>query len=222
MVKELLKLIDFCFNGGNKNYIKINDWGNASWGKKTKNSVGFTKNSLKVAVKHLIENCYFTVGNTVLRQAIGIPMGIDRAPFWANLFLYAYEASYISELIDLDKVKARHFHSTKRFIDDLCALNDGGEFCRVYKNIYPNELELNSNTQVPMHHSLTSISPSKRGCLYTNYSINVTPFLFQSYVCLTSPVTSRRAFSIVQWWENSYALQGLHFYLKIFFQKLVI
>ena len=142
LVKELLKLIDFCFNGGNKNYIKINDWGKANWGKKTKNSVGFTKNSLKVAVKHLIENCYFTVGNTVLRQAIGIPMGIDPAPFWANLFLYAYEASYMSELIDLDKVKARHFHSTKRFIDDLCALNDGGEFGRVYKDIYPNELEL--------------------------------------------------------------------------------
>ena len=142
LVKELLKLIDFCFNGGNKKYIKINDWGKAYWGKKTKDSVGFTKNSLKVAVKHLIENCYFTVGNTVLRQAIGIPMGIDPAPFWANLFLYAYEVNYMSELIDLDKVKARHFHSTKRFIDDLCALNDGGEFGRVYKDIYPNELEL--------------------------------------------------------------------------------
>ena len=142
LVKELLKLIDFCFNGGNKKYIKISNWGNASWGKKTQNSVGFTKNSLKVAVKHLIENCFFTVGNAVLRQAIGIPMGIDPAPFWANLFLYAYETNYMSNLISLDKVKARHFHSTKRFIDDLCALNDGGEFGRVYKDIYPSELEL--------------------------------------------------------------------------------
>ena len=142
LVKELLKLIDFCFEGGKKKYIKINNWGKASWGKKTKDSVGFTKNSLKVAVKHLIENCFFTVGNTVLRQAIGIPMGIDPAPFWANLFLYAYEVNYMSELIALDKVKAHHFHSTKRFIDDLCALNDGGEFGRVYKDIDPSELEL--------------------------------------------------------------------------------
>ena len=69
-------------------------------------------------------------------------MGIDPAPFWANLFLYAYESNFISNLITADKVKARHFHSTKRFIDDLCALNDGGEFGRVYKDIYPNELEL--------------------------------------------------------------------------------
>ena len=142
LVKELLKLIDFCFDGGNKKFIKINSWGRAFWGKKTKDSIGFTKNSLKVAVKHLIENCYFTVGNTVLRQAIGIPMGIDPAPFWANLFLYAYEVNYMSDLIASDKVKARRFHSTNRFIDDLCALNDGGEFRRVHKDIYPSELEL--------------------------------------------------------------------------------
>ena len=81
LVKELHKLIDFCYDGGNKKYIKINKWGRASWGKKTKDSVGFTKIQLKVAVKHLIENCYFTVGNTVLRQAIGIPMEIDPALF---------------------------------------------------------------------------------------------------------------------------------------------
>ena len=142
LVKELLKLIDFCFNGGKKTYIKINKWGRAFWGKKTKDSIGFTKNQLKVAVKHLIENCYFSVGNTVLRQAIGIPMGIDPAPFWANLFLYAYEFNYMSDLIASDKVKARHFHSIKRFIDDLLALNDGGEFGRVHKDIYPSELEL--------------------------------------------------------------------------------
>ena len=142
LVKELLKLIDFCFEGGKKTYIKINNWGRAFWGKKTKDSIGFTKNQLKVAVKHLIENCYFTVGNTVLRQAIGIPMGIDPAPFWANLFLYAYEVNYMSDLIASDKVKARHFHSTRRFIDDLLALNDGGEFGRVHKDIYPSELEL--------------------------------------------------------------------------------
>jgi len=45
-------------------------------------------------------------------------------------------------LIDSDKVKARHFHSTKRFTDDLCALNDGDLFGKVYGDIYPEELEL--------------------------------------------------------------------------------
>ena len=142
LINELHRLIDFVFEGGDRNYIKISNWGKASWGKKSKGSTGYTRHSLKVAVKHLIQNCFFTVGNSVLRQAIGIPMGIDPAPFWANLFLYAYENRFMSDLITTDKVKARHFHSTKRFIDDLCALNDGGEFGRVYKDIYPNELDL--------------------------------------------------------------------------------
>ena len=46
-------------------------------------------------------------------------MGIDPAPFWLNLFLHTYENEYISELISNDKVKARHFHTTERLIDDL-------------------------------------------------------------------------------------------------------
>ena len=62
-----------------------------------------------MAVKHLIQNCYFSVGNIVLRQAIGIPMGIDPTPFWANLFLYQFEQRYMANLIDSDKVKACHF-----------------------------------------------------------------------------------------------------------------
>ena len=77
-----------------------------------------------------------------MRQVVGIPMGIDPAPFWANLFLYKYEHQYIKDLIKNDRIKAKHFHATFRFIDDLCAINDGAEFSRVFKEIYPDELEL--------------------------------------------------------------------------------
>ena len=69
------------------------------------------------------------VGNLLLRQKIGIPMGIDPAPFGVNLFLCTYENEDMSELISNDKVKACHFHATKRFIDDLGILNHGGEGC---------------------------------------------------------------------------------------------
>ena len=143
LIKELSEVIDFVFNAGSNQHIAISKYGKAYWTKsKPKTSVSFTRHSLKIAVKHLVQNCYFTVGNVVLRQAIGIPMGIDPAPFWANLFLYQFEQRYMSDLILTDKVKARHFHSTKRFIDDLCAINDGNLFGTVYKNIYPEELEL--------------------------------------------------------------------------------
>ena len=52
------------------------------------------------------------------------------------------EEEYMSSLIDSNKIKARHFHSTKCFIDDLSAINDGGEFERSVCEIYPKELEL--------------------------------------------------------------------------------
>ena len=48
----------------------------------------------------------------------------------------------MSERISNDEVKARHFHKTKRFVDDLVTLNDGGVFNDVYKDIYPLELQL--------------------------------------------------------------------------------
>ena len=66
------------------------------------------------------------VGNSLLRQKIGIPMGIDPALFWANLFVYTYGKKYMLELISNDKVKSHHFHATKHFIDDLGTLSDGG------------------------------------------------------------------------------------------------
>ena len=96
-------------------------------------------------MKHLIQNCYFTVGNSTMRQAIGIPMGINPAPFWANLYLYTNEEEFVSDLVKGEqesKIRARHFHSNRRFIDDLCAINDGGEFGRSHPEIYPHELEI--------------------------------------------------------------------------------
>ena len=96
----------------------------------------------KRAVSRLVTNCYFTVGNCVLRQSIGIPMGIDHAPFWGNLYLYFYEETYISNLIRIDRTKARKFNSTRRFINDLITINDDGEFGREYRNIYPAEVKL--------------------------------------------------------------------------------
>lgn len=143
LISQLSKVIDLVYKGGDKTYISVTESGSTFWTKKkSKHGVSFSKAGLKAAVSYLIENCYFTVGNLVFLQAIGIPMGIDPAPFWANLFLYTYEEQFVTNTIPTDPVKARHFHSTKRFIDDLCAINDGGEFGKVFKDIYPEELEL--------------------------------------------------------------------------------
>ena len=95
------------------------------------------------------------VGNSLLRQKIGIPIGIDPASFWANLSLYTYKNEYKSELILKDKNKARHFHATKHFVDDLGTLNDGSVFSDVYNGVYPPKLQLKveqSGTHVTFLH----------------------------------------------------------------------
>ena len=143
LIDHLSDIIAFVYKGGDKSFIKIGSNGKAYWARAKGKGIAFTKGSLKMAVAHLIENCFFRVGNRVMRQAVGIPMGIDPAPFWANLFLYSFEEQHVTSLIKNNlKGRAKCFHSTKRFIDDLCAINDGGEFGRAFRDIYPPELEL--------------------------------------------------------------------------------
>ena len=87
LVDKLNGIIDFAFKGGNAKVIRFNYYG-AYWSQTRNGKNFFTKNSLKLVVKHLIQNCYFQIGNLLLSQIIGIPMGIDPAPFWAITSFY--------------------------------------------------------------------------------------------------------------------------------------
>ena len=93
-------------------------------------------------MSYLMQNCFLTLGDHVYRQKIGIPMGSDPAPFMANLFLFHYESEYVKKIQKEDIFIARRFRHTFRFIDDLIAINDDGEFERCRGDIYPPELEL--------------------------------------------------------------------------------
>ena len=143
LLEVLCKLIDFCFNGGGLKYVTISKFG-ARWSKDpTDSNLCFDKQKMKDAVKFLLSNCFFTVGSKIFRQIIGIPMGSDPAPFFANLFLYFYEDKWMDSLKKSALIRARKLCYLFRFIDDLSVINDGGEFENNFKNIYPPELELN-------------------------------------------------------------------------------
>ena len=83
---KLSSIVDFGFERRAQNfYILCNDRP-ACWEKKIRGGLGFSKTSLKIAINHLIENCYFDVENVTRKQSIDIPMGINPVSFWANLF----------------------------------------------------------------------------------------------------------------------------------------
>ena len=67
---------------------------------------------------------------------------IDPAPFWANLFLYHYESKFITNIGSRRDSRGFKYHGVMRIINDLCAINDGGDFGNSSLNIYPPELEL--------------------------------------------------------------------------------
>lgn len=54
------------------------------------NVTRYLSNLFKV-LSYLLDKCYFKLVNKIFRQVIGIPMGLDPAPFTANVFLYYYE-----------------------------------------------------------------------------------------------------------------------------------
>ena len=114
----------------------------AFWTRKRHGKNSVSRQEIENLTAHLIKESYFTIGNKIFLQVIGIPMGIDPAPFWANLHLYSYESDFMTGLMRSDKKRAIKFLLACRFIDDKCNLNDGGEFGRSFTSIYPKELEL--------------------------------------------------------------------------------
>ena len=82
-------------------------------------------------MEYLIENIYVSIGNSVYRQCVGIPMGTDCAPLLANLFLFYYEYKYI---IKNNIILAKKFNNTMRYIDDLLTLNNN-QFDAAIKDI---------------------------------------------------------------------------------------
>ena len=82
-------------------------------------------------------------------QIIGIPMGSDPAPFFANPSLAHREAKLKRKL---GTFNVRKINNSFQFINDLLSLNDGSTFEKQYKDIYSTELELkkesNSNSCV--------------------------------------------------------------------------
>ena len=152
LVNNLNNIVDFAFNGGNhekdgnRKYLTVRGL-STFWSKKKHGKNSFTKQQIKLLTAHLIKETYFQVGNLLLKQCVGIPMGIDPAPFWANLHLYSYEYTFITGLMRTDKARAMKFRNATRFIDDECNLNDGGEFGRSFNHIYPSDLELKCEHQ---------------------------------------------------------------------------
>ena len=148
LFEELSGIIKFIFKGGTKSTISINKYGIARWTKYDNAQTKYDLDKILIAIKFLLDNCHFNFGNKLFRQIIGIPMGSDPAPYFANLFLYRYESRWLNQMKKQNTVLSRKFGRVFRYVDDLLAVNDGDEFEKHYLEIYPNELELKKENSI--------------------------------------------------------------------------
>ena len=98
----LNSLIDSRFEGGERKYIIVNNYGARCVKNIKDNVICLNKQQIKDAVAYLLFNCCFTAGTKIFCQNIGIPMGSDPVPFFANLFLYCYKSKLMNKLKKYD------------------------------------------------------------------------------------------------------------------------
>jgi hypothetical protein len=59
----------------------------------------YSEVEIKKMLEFLIDAIYVVVGGQVFQQSVRIPMGTNRVPLLADLFLYSYETEFIQNLV---------------------------------------------------------------------------------------------------------------------------
>ena len=126
-------------------------WKQASASLKDKDRVKFvTRERLMKWIRYLLNHLYVQVGDSIMRQIVGVPMGTSCSPFLANLTLFMFEFEWFSQQIS----QLRPWHLRKReqlwrlsyctrYIDDLWnPLVRESEFTAMAARIYPEWLQL--------------------------------------------------------------------------------
>ena len=91
-------------------------------------------------IEVLIDNIFVQFGGLLFRQVIGIPMGMNCAPLFADLFLYSYENELLDNMIKSGHRRlARSFNIYYRYVDDLIVFNNK-KFLDYLNKIYPFQL----------------------------------------------------------------------------------
>jgi len=143
---KLKNIIDKAFKGGQKQHVLVSKY-NATWHGKTVKDNVYSKQQIHSMIDILTENLYFQLGDQIFRQIIGIPMGVDPAPYMANLYLYHDESAFMEKITKQNYSKAKRYNKMARYIDDLFALNNDGHLEKDKEDIYHANLQLNKENQ---------------------------------------------------------------------------
>ena len=146
------------------------------------------KNNEEDIIKMLefqVDNIFVVFAGKVFQQIIGIPMGTNRAPLLADIFLYLYEAEFIQSLLSAGRKRlASQFNFTYRYIDDALSINNP-DFENFLGQIYSSELEIKdtteNNTSASYFNLLLSISREVNFALPFTTSVTILISILQTF-----------------------------------------
>ena len=109
-----------------------------------------TKERLIRWIEYLLKHLYVQIGDKVMKQVVGIPMGTSCSPFLANLTLFMFEFEWFAQQISTlrawnvrKREQLQRLAYCTRYIDDLWnPLVAEGEFTEIAANMYPQWLQL--------------------------------------------------------------------------------
>ena len=129
-------------------YISVYDK-SSNWVSSHRDSTfAFDESKLIKCIEFLLDNCYFEVGNSIYKQIIGVPIGINPGPYMANLTLWYFENRFINSTYKSKYHIVKKLSRTFRLIDDITTLNSDGCLAEYYRLIYPSSLTLNKENAI--------------------------------------------------------------------------
>ena len=138
----MTSVINLAFKHSKKKYISVHK-SSFNWCDSPRAStISFSEESLVDSIVWLLDNSFFTIGDQLFKQLVGVPIGVDCGPFVANLTLFYFENKWLETTYKTDYASARKLNGTFRLIDDITSLNSDGKFEEVYSQIYPQNLTL--------------------------------------------------------------------------------
>ena len=150
-------------NSGSVYYSKI----------RSKTNACFDASELIASIKNIVDQSYIVYHGVVFRQCIGIPMGTNSAPYFANIYLHAFEYCYLLKLIREGNLNiAKLLSNTYRYQDDCISINDKNIFRQHYTEMYSGSaMELKN----------TNTSRDKCNFLDLGISVYQGKFIYSSY-----------------------------------------
>lgn len=207
-------------------------WSTANWVKNPRaGTFFFTEEKLINAIRYQLDNTLFTFGGTIFAQKIGIPMGIDDGPEFANGHLHQCEYAYLNRLKKTDLYKARKLSRTFRFIDDVTSFNADDTIMELAETIYGNRVVLNKENIGTLDANVLDLSITIDGntnTAKTNLYDKRRAFNFDvvNFPDLSACIPSRMAYGVIpsqllRYYKSCSGKDGFLYNCNILFDKIL-